>query len=235
MCCVNLLNQVSGVRISGQTSRVTRLSQGPLAIMSNLPQQFTATKEQFENGSVTKFKLFADSQPLSFREVIDLWQTAASFGVLFNSLLQDSPYQAFRWETPRCCTNSWSSPFEFVLIDSPSLVTRRPDVKTYDEYFERANADGIVSFMNYGGDALLISPTPVESEHRSYGHLAAFVRSAPVPQVQALWREVGKQMASRVADSPVWLNTHGGGVAWLHVRLDRTPKYYGFAPYRISK
>ncbi len=44
------------VRINGQAIRVTRLSQGPLAIMSNLPQQFTATKEQFENGSVTKFK-----------------------------------------------------------------------------------------------------------------------------------------------------------------------------------
>lgn len=202
--------------------------------MSNLPEQFTASKEQLEKGSVTKFSLFAEGQPLSFRAVIGLLQAAESFRNFFNSLLQDSPYQAFRWETPCCCTSTWDNPFEFVLIDAPSLLTRRPDVKTYDEYFAKANADGIVSFMNYGRDALLISPTPVEREHHPYGHLAAFVRSAPVPQVQALWREMGMQMASRVSGTPIWLNTHGGGVAWLHVRLDRSPKYYGFAPYRRS-
>ena len=203
--------------------------------MSNLPQRFTASKEQLEKGYVTKFRLFADGQPLSFREVIELWQTAESFGTLVSSLLQDSPYKAYRWETPRCCTSSWNDPFEFVLIDAPSLLTRPPNAKTYDEYFANGNADGIVSFMNHGGDALLISPTPEEREHHPYGHLAAFVRSAPESQVQALWREVGKQMASRAADSPIWLNTHGGGVAWLHVRLDRSPKYYVFAPYRSSK
>lgn len=213
----------------------TKLSQEPLAIMSNIPHQFTASMLELENGNVTKFRLFADGQPLSFRQVIELWQTVEPFRNLFNSLLQDSPYQAFRWETPRCGTSTWNNPFEFVLINAPNLLTRRPDVKTYDEYFANGNADGIVSFLNYGGDALLISPTPEGREYHPYGHLAAFVRLAPKPQVQALWREVGKQMASRVTDGPIWLNTHGGGVAWLHVRLDRNPKYYGFALYRSAK
>ncbi len=38
-----------------------------------------------------------------------------------------------------------------------------------------------------------------------------------------------------ISDRPIWLSTAGGGVAWLHVRLDSTPKYYGYAPYRDSK
>jgi hypothetical protein len=39
-------------------------------------------------------------------------------------------------------------------------------------------------------------------------------------------------MARRVGRQPVWLSTAGAGVAWLHVRLDDRPKYYGHGPYR---
>lgn len=30
----------------------------------------------------------------------------------------------------------------------------------------------------------------------------------------------------------VWFSTSGLGIAWLHFRLDSTPKYYSFAPYK---
>ena len=39
-------------------------------------------------------------------------------------------------------------------------------------------------------------------------------------------------MEDRVNEIPVWLSTAGGGVAWLHVRLDDRPKYYSYAPYK---
>jgi hypothetical protein len=39
-------------------------------------------------------------------------------------------------------------------------------------------------------------------------------------------------MAARLSARPVWLSTAGAGVAWLHVRLDDRPKYYGFDEYR---
>jgi len=66
----------------------------------------------------------------------------------------------------------------------------------------------------------------------AYGHLAAFVREAPPEQVDALFATVGRTLLDRVAPSPLWLNTAGLGVPWLHVRLDSRPKYYGHAPYR---
>jgi hypothetical protein len=62
--------------------------------------------------------------------------------------------------------------------------------------------------------------------------MAAFVRQAPEPQKPSLWQQVGKVMEQQLGRSPVWLNTAGAGVSWLHVRLDKTPKYYGFGPYR---
>ena len=76
-------------------------------------------------------------------------------------------------------------------------------------------------------DAILIVPQPV-AEASAYGHLAAFVRLAPVPQRQSLWSAVGETLGRRVGEKPVWLSTAGTGVSWLHVRLDDRPKYYGY-------
>ena len=36
----------------------------------------------------------------------------------------------------------------------------------------------------------------------------------------------------RIGPLPVWLSTAGGGVDWLHMRLDERPKYYRHLPWR---
>jgi len=38
----------------------------------------------------------------------------------------------------------------------------------------------------------------------------------------------------RLGERRLWISTAGGGVAWLHVRLDSSPKYYGFRPYAVA-
>ena len=53
-------------------------------------------------------------------------------------------------------------------------------------------------------------------------------------QVRALWRVTAQEMLRSIGERPVWLSTAGGGVAWLHIRLDSRPKYYSFEPYRRS-
>ena len=89
---------------------------------------------------------------------------------------------------------------------------------------------GIVSFANLSGDATLIVPSP-RIGIDAYGHLAAFIRQAPSSQIDKLWRVIGSTVKSRIGKTPLWLSTAGGGVAWLHVRLDSYPKYYGYSPY----
>jgi len=153
----------------------------------------------------------------------------------FNSLLVDASFEAYRLETPALSLNSLDSPFEFVLINAPGLLNRTVDSTTFSEYFceDRANVmQSIVQFRSLGGDATMIVPSPC-AIYETYNHLASFVRGAPMIQIDALWQVVGQLLESEVSDRPLWFNTEGSGVAWLHVRIDTRPRYYGYAEYTV--
>jgi hypothetical protein len=192
---------------------------------------WTTRSEDLPGGRGLRFVVELDSRSASFAEILCGWREDAEFRALFNELLANAPYTAFRWETPAVTAATLSRPFEFVLLDSPGLA-QRPDRKAFAEHFAGAGV-GVVVFPNLGGDAILVVPCPVVAPS-AYGHLAAFVRHAPEEQRHALWQAVGEAMARRVGTEPVWLSTAGAGVSWLHVRLDDRPKYYGFGPYRQS-
>jgi hypothetical protein len=118
-----------------------------------------------------------------------------------------------------------------LFAHSPGL-DRTPGTRAFAEKLRAAKKDEcVLAFPNLGRDAVLVVPCP-SGPPASYVHLAAFVRQAPAPQVHELWRAVGAAMGARLSEKPVWLNTAGMGVSWLHVRLDSQPKYYGFEPYR---
>jgi hypothetical protein len=178
----------------------------------------------------TRFTIDLDASPVSYAEVLRRWQNDVSFRSFFTGLLADAPYAAFRWETPPITAATAKRPFEFVLLDSPELA-RNADRGAFAEHFKRGVTEGVVEFANLGKDAIMVVPCP-SGPDSAYVHLAAFVRQAPEPQTHALWSAVGAAMERRLSTMPVWLSTAGAGVAWLHVRLDDRPKYYGHAPYR---
>ncbi len=192
------------------------------------------TSEIIEPDRVQKYRVTDDGRVLTYSQVLDLWAEDVGFRTYFTSVLAESEFSAFRWETPALSQAMIDRPFEFVLIASPSFATRPTDEGTYSEYFVDSNQDfGIVTFPNLRGDSTLIVPSP-RTVVDVYGHLAAFVRGAMQEQSDALWRVVGVTMKSLVRDRPIWLSTAGGGVAWLHVRIDSRPKYYGYSPYRAG-
>jgi hypothetical protein len=191
---------------------------------------WTHRSETLSGGRIIRITIDFDGAAVSYAEVLSRWQTDTAFRSFFLRVLAESPFSAYRWETPPITTANSNRPFEFVLIDSPGLA-RKPDVFAFDEHFHREFESGVVEFPNLGKDAIMIVPCPLSSLS-AYGHLAAFVREAPESQRQALWQLVGSAMERRLGTKPVWLSTAGAGVSWLHVRLDDRPKYYGFAPYR---
>lgn len=169
-------------------------------------------------------------RPATFDEVVHALRDDADFRTTFNAALADAPFTAFRWETPVVTHTTTQRSFEFVIVDSPGLAVH-PEPEAFAEHFVGAPASGVVVIPNLGGDAILVVPCEL-APASAYGHVAAFVRDAPAAQRDTLWQAVGDAMLRRISARPVWLSTAGGGVAWLHVRLDDRPKYYAWAPYR---
>ncbi len=191
---------------------------------------WTSRSELLAGGRSIRMSLGTGSVALPYAEVLRLWREAGEFQTFFNELLAGAPFAAFRWETPPLTAATADRPFESVLLDSPWLATE-PDAEAFAEHFGIAGSAGVVEFPNLGGDAILVAPTPA-SPLSAYAHIGAFARRAPAAQRRALWSRVGAAMARRLGPRPVWLSTAGGGVPWLHVRLDDRPKYYGHEPYR---
>lgn len=180
---------------------------------------------------VMHYQVRQNDRPMSYAQVIELWQKDDEFCRFTSHSLASSPFTAFRWETPACSVELSARPFEYVLVDAPRLASRRPDTETFRSFFMGNHGrPSVVTFPNLGGDALLIVPSP-RADPSAYGHLAAFVRGAPDEQNIELWKSVGLSISQKLSNRPVWLSTAGGGVAWLHVRIDRSPKYYAYTPY----
>ena len=115
---------------------------------------------------------------MQFLEVLHRWQTDPIFREFFIMLLAESPYVAFRWETPPITAASATRPFDLVLLDSPGLESQ-PDPDVFAVYFRSCSrGQEVVSFPNLHHDAMLLVPCPV-GPLSAYGHLAAFVSNAP--------------------------------------------------------
>jgi hypothetical protein len=184
---------------------------------------------KLDNHDGVVISIYSQGSALSYKEVLGLWVDLAVFRDYFLSVFADIPYSAYRWETPPVTVDSLNRPFEFVVLDSPGL-DRIADRVTFGEFFKTVDPGGIAVFPNLGGDAILIVPTPVD-DTSPYSHLGAFLNSAPRSQLHAFWKVIGATAIRSIGSRPLWLSTAGGGVSWLHVRLDQRPKYYAYRPY----
>jgi len=176
----------------------------------------------------------SNDQTLTFRQVAALWAGGSDlFRSFHNQVLSEVPFRAMRWETPVVDLKRFDRDFEFVIIDSPSL-DRTENPSAFAEQFAAAASDAsVIQFENLGRDSMLVVPTPAHSEV-NHCHLTSYLATCGIADASALWQATGEAMLQRVSDKPVWLSTAGGGLAWVHIRLDDRPKYYSYPPFRMS-
>lgn len=186
--------------------------------------------ESTRPGWVQRVTVSSNGAPLAFGEALRLLDQDASFRQYLTQLLAGSANAAFRWETPPVSESDLNRPFEFVLTNDPHLETR-PDPRAFASYFTGLYADAAaLAIPNLSKTADLVVPRQI-GEAATYTHFARFLRGAPSHQVHALWRCVAETAQHRLSAAPQWISTAGGGVAWLHVRVENEPKYYSYRPY----
>lgn len=174
------------------------------------------------------YRLRSGDGPLSVRQWITLSVTNSTFRGYFNGVLAASPFAAYFWETPPTTVASLDAPFEWVLLESDALQRMRPDNQAFAEHFVPNTL--AATFNNLGRDSRLVAPTPA-GDASTHVHLANFVRGASPAQLDSFWQLVASEFERSLDSQPRWLSTSGLGIGWLHVRIDRRPKYYNHAAY----
>jgi len=187
-----------------------------------------ATKSRISHGC--KYRIVAGDSMLSFRQFFDLLRASRDFADWYSCTLAAFDAAAFYWELPPLANSTIDDLLEFVVIDAPALANLAPDPTPFASHFDSRPRENVIVFPNLGRDAVLVVPCP-RGPVDAYPHLAAFLRQAGESQVHELWRTTAETVFGHLGVTPTWLSTAGGGVAWLHLRLDSRPKYYQHQAY----
>ncbi len=180
---------------------------------------------KLQDGS-TKFGAISEDHPMTWAGLLDGLR-APEFALAFSKLLAGQPHAAFRWECPPLTPSSLDQEVEFVITGDGGLD--RPENIAP---FARELGDApVATFTNLGGDSTLVVPNRIDND-ANHTHIASFVGTAPERQQVLLWSAVSVAVSELLSTRPIWLSTAGGGVAWLHVRIDQRPKYYRHTPYK---
>ena len=166
---------------------------------------------------------------MTFREVFSGWERSENFREAYHQFLLKQGGEAIFWEHPKVAASTRDTPYECVLVPSSNLARLRPNPNPFREQMFGVKYTTV--FDNLGGDARMIVPTGNDGE-KGYAHLMDFVRTASSAELHHFWKTVAEELNQLILYRPVYLNTHGLGVSWLHVRLDSRPKYYSFRAYR---
>lgn len=167
-----------------------------------------------------------EGKRITWREALYLFQHDESFVDEITRQIGFIDYSGVFWETPRV---DLDENFEFVVIDAPELSRTRADSTPFEDHM--TGNGNVASFPNIRGDAYLVVPLP-RGNKDLYAHLTPFVRGAPREQILELFKVIGREASLRAESQNLWISTSGLGVSWLHVRLDSSPKYYSYRPYK---
>lgn len=196
-----------------------------------------------EDRSGTVYRVWFSSgdgaDPLSWSDVIELWRTSETFRDVFSESLRNMRSRiggAFFFETPPLDRGTKDTAFEFIAAKATELDGKDANTEPFLEHIKHSiDGDTVSSFKNLDGSSELIVPRrPVEGTDESpFAHLGEWSMHADPEQVHRLWARVGEAAEESLSgEHTVWISTSGTGVAWLHVRLDRTPEYYIHEPFK---
>lgn len=125
--------------------------------------------------------------------------------------------------------------FEFVLIKTSGFASN-PDITTFGIEKLNTNSNHIIWFPNPSNTALLIVPCFNHSYSMdNYIHIGKFMKSHNVKQKQKLvikMFELYFKLLKSEPNNKLWLSTHGKGVGWLHIRIDKIPRYITWNKYK---
>lgn len=146
--------------------------------------------------------------------------------------------------------------FKFNLIPTTELdVHSKSDPSAFEKHFHKQKQKNptstITHFQNLSHTAILVVPLPFSfkdnnNNSKYYSHISSFIHAHPSSNTQEhqqrmtylhqqqgdIWRVVAEQIQKSMRNGffkkneDIYVSTSGLAVPWLHVRIEKEPKYY---------
>jgi hypothetical protein len=131
----------------------------------------------------------------------------------------------FFYETSVCDLNLTNS-YQENYIENDQLNSMSYDLKPFKSYFQSSTNKYVVSFYNLNQSTILIVPMPIKKLY--FTTMKEFVDYATCKHQQQFWIFVAEQIINALGtfNDQLYISTHGLGVGYFHLRLDKKPKYY---------
>lgn len=212
-----------------------------LVVLTTYPLQSMIFEEKGQTGGFIHF-----SSAYTVEAALSLLSapTSNEIGQIFRKEITeiiggDRGFAAVFWECPPWTSDTLSvSRFEFILLPTNDLMpppVRLTEDVAFVEKLRVKDTELAVVFSNLDGDAVLVAPIPEDLSSSTYTHLKSFLNTAPKDKIDAFWSATANAYSQKVrsaAGKKIWLSTHGGGVPYLHARIDEKPKYYHYDLYK---
>ena len=176
----------------------------------NTPKKNTPKKTPKKN--TPKKSTSPKKTSTSWKEMIKNWKSGHKLPVIKSGVY---------WETSSVHSGGASAYLE-KRVRTSSLPMGLP--ANPSPFASKLKKSRPVAFLNLGKSAVLVAPP---NKGLNFSHIGTFHKNASSVDIKAFWRKVATEVEKFVRKgTKVYVSTHGNGVDWLHVRIEKHPKYY---------
>jgi hypothetical protein len=193
-------------------------------------------KISYKANNITKdtieYKFYNENKELSFKDATKLLHDNNNFRLLCVQLFRVVPFDYYMFGLTKIRTpHDYTKQFIMYFKNEPKFKGMRTDPIAFLEkfqYIEEEPEDGTHHwslFLNLSGDALLLVPNMPKNknDYFKYRDISSYIKNTSDANINKMLQFIGARLTQIKA--PVYVNTHGFGVPWLHIRFDTSPKY----------
>ena len=123
------------------------------------------------------------------------------------------------------CDKNMNNNYKKKFRVSDSLNTLHEDFSQFQKHIDISKNKYVTSFSNISGDSVLIIPIP--KKNKNFTTIKDFIDNSSMNHQKLFWKRVVKEIKKILKDNDkIYVSTHGLGVPYFHLRLDKNPKYY---------
>ena len=164
-----------------------------------------------------------------WKDKIELWNSGV-YQTYPENIKNSFFYETF------VCDKNMKNKYKEKFIENKQLQNLTQDYSSFIDYITESKNQYVTSFRNLSGDSLLIIPIP--KKNKDFTTIKDFCDNASITQQKQFWKRVAIEIKKIVfvsGNDKLYVSTHGLGVPYFHLRLDKQPKYYQTTDFIVNR